>query len=460
MTATTPSNSLSFESYREGQGVGKGGASGILWTDSILWASFAFDTSVGISGAGGGLAYSRDDGVSWTRVPQPRDRHRGPLGPTGFDPVLGYWPTTTNVDNITYDIALSDSFVWIASKGGGLRRHAYAADYTDYNNDTTGWLVVDSLVLETTGDTLLFHPGDPAAGLIHRPFSVIYAEGAVWAGTAAGIIKSTNNGRTWRNFTAQNSGMTGNFVTALGYQETTHTVWAATWRAENLSEYYAVSKTTDGGATWSASLTPAQIAQALGHEDIARAHGFAFNDTVVYVCDDLGLWKSVDGGANWDLADVSDPIHGVRDVQSGARFFEAQTYAALVDSAHRLWVGGVNGLGVSRDNGATWDVVQAHLALTNGERSVDTYAAPTPWSPQRFRPVWFWYTTTGGDVQVTIYDFALSKVVELPTVSRGPGEQYETWDGRKDGSIVANGTYFYKIAKPGGDVWGKLIVLD
>jgi hypothetical protein len=456
----TTIDSLGFESYREAQGVGKGGASGILWTDSIIWASFAFDTSVGISGAGGGLAYSRDQGVTWTRLPQPRDRHRGNYRADGFDLVLGYWPTTTNVDNITYDIAQSDSFVWIASKGGGLRRHAYAADYTDYNNDTTGWLVVDTLVLEPAGDTLLFHPGEEPAGRIHRPFSVIYAEGAVWAGTAAGILKSTNNGRTWQQFTPQNSGITGSFITALGYQEATHTVWAATWSTDNAAEYYAVSKTSDGGATWIASLTPAQIEQALGHSDIARAHSFAFDSTVVYVCDDLGLWKSIDGGATWDLFDVADPAHGVQNLQTGTRFFESQTYAALADSAHRLWVGGVDGLGVSGDNGGKWDVAQSHVDLAAPAHVVDTYAAPTPWSPQRFRPVWLWYSTTGGDVKVTIYDFAMSKVVELPTVNRGPGERYETWDGRKNGTLVANGTYFYKISKPGGDVWGKLIVLD
>ena len=125
-----------------------------------------------------------------------------------------------------------------------------------------------------------------------------------------------------------------------------------------------------------------------------------------------------------------------------------------------MWVGGVNGLAVSLNQAASWRIEQAHLPLVDAERTADTYAAPTPWSPQRFRPVWLWYTTTGGDVKVTIYDFAMSKVVELPTVNRSPGEQYETWDGRKDGTIVANGAYFYKISKPGGDVWGKLIVLD
>jgi hypothetical protein len=60
-------------SYTQAQGMGKGGVSGLLVTDSIIWASFAFDTAVGISGAGDGLVYSRDGGNSWVHLPQPRD---------------------------------------------------------------------------------------------------------------------------------------------------------------------------------------------------------------------------------------------------------------------------------------------------------------------------------------------------------------------------------------------------
>jgi hypothetical protein len=61
---------------------------------------------------------------------------------------------------------------------------------------------------------------------------------------------------------------------------------------------------------------------------------------------------------------------------------------------------------------------------------------------------------------VTIYDFAMSKVVELPTLSRAGGEQDESWDGRRNGDVVANGTYFYKIERPEGELWGKIVVLD
>lgn len=435
-----------FESYGEAQGLGKGGVSGLLVTNSIIWASFAFDTSVGISGAGGGLAYSRNGGITWTHVPQPRDRMYDLDPSNGYDRVLGYWPTTTNVDNITYDIALSDSFVWIVSKGGGLRRHLICLDDSCYNdyNDTTGWQVVSP-------DTFPFHPGER---LNHRTFSVLYADNALYVGTAGGINKSTDNGRTWRNFDAINNGISGNFVTALAYQPGEHAVWAATWRAEGTSEFYAVSRSTDAGTTWTVHLDSVQVTRALGRFETVRAHGFGFDGQTVYVCDDLGLWKSPDGGTTWDL--FSAP----QDSVSLHALYEHEIYAALKDGRGRLWVGGVDGLAVSANDGVTWRLFQTAKPLADPERTTDTYAYPNPWSPQRFGPVKFRYTSTGGAVRISIYDFAMSKVVEFPTASRPAGEQYEVWDGRKDGTIVANGTYFYKIEKPGGDVWGKLIVLD
>lgn len=442
-----------FDSYTQAQGMGKGGVSGLLVTDSIIWASFAFDTAVGISGAGDGLVYSRDRGNNWIHLPQPRDPVTHHWDASGYDTTLHYWPTATNVDNITYDIAMSDSSVWIASKGGGLRRHAFAADYTDYN-DTSGWRVVSPLVLED-GRSLPFHPGDPVDGLIHRDFAVLYADSALYVGTAAGILKSTNEGRTWRNIRASATGISGNFVTALDYQRSQHALWAATWRAENPDEYYAVSKSTDGGTTWHVYLDSAQVAFA-GYSETVRAHGFGFSATgdTVYVCDDLGLWKSPDGGAHWALfTDISD-------LRSGHKFYDPNIYAAYSDSLFRLWTGGVDGLAESPDGGYSWSITEAHGPLHAPPRSVDTYASPNPWSPERHRPVFLWFDSVGGFVSATIYDFSMTKVVDVPGRNFGRGEDHINWDGRKNGNIVANGTYFYKISKPGGVVWGKLIVLD
>ncbi len=438
-----PHSGPSFQTYSADQGLGKGGVSGLIVTDSLIFASFAFDTAVGISGAGGGLAYSRDRGRNWTWFPQPRDRIYD-LDDNGKDLVLGYFPTATNVDNITYDIAMSDSFIWIVSKGGGLRRHAFAESYTDYN-DTSGWKMISP-------DTAVFRP---AQNLNHRTFSCIYAEGAVWVGTAGGINKSSDNGRTWQRFSAGEgpNRISGNFVTAMGYQTATHTVWAATWRAEGPTEFYAVSKSTDGGDTWSICLTEDQIEDAIGRRETPRVHSFAFDGTIVYACDDIGLWKSTDGGVRWDL------FPQLQDAETGRRFYEDEVYGAA--RAHgKLWVGGLDGLASSNDDGQTWTLYQTAFPLNEGERPVDTYAYPCPWSPNRFGPVKLRYMTTGGSVKVTVFDFAMSEVVSLPSITRASGEQYEAWDGKKDGKVVANGTYFYRIEKAGGEVWGKLIVLD
>ena len=429
-----------WESFDEAHGLGKGGTSALVVTDSIIWAAFAFDTTVGISGAGGGLAYSRDGGDNWTWLPQPRDPIVS-VNEQGYSEELGYWPTTTNVDNITYDIALSDSFVWTTSKGGGLRRHAWAADYTDYLD----WEVV-------TPDTNKFHP---SADLNHIAFAVVYAEGTLWVGTADGINKSTDEGRTWTNYTHLSSGISGNFVTAMAWQDSTHALWAATWRAEGLTEHYGVTKTTNGGATWEVVLDDTRAQHVTGMLTTVRAHNFGFDDSIAYVCDDAGLWKSPDSGDSWGL------FPPMKDAQTSKQFYETTIYSTLAFEG-QLWVGSTEGLALSGDMGNTWHLFQAALPLAHPARATDTYAYPNPYSPERFPVVRFRYNnTSAGNVSVSIFDFSMTKVADaVSDVSRPAGEQYEIWDGRKDGEVIANGTYFYRIKKPGGDVWGKVVILD
>lgn len=445
LNATEENQRYRFLNYSDEQGLGKGGISGLYVTDSIVWAAFAFDTSVGISGAGGGLAYTRNDGATWTWLPQPRDGIYGLNRQTGLDTVLGYWPTATNVDNITYSFALSSNYVWIVSKGGGLRKHAFAADYTDFQ-DTTGWRVVSP-------DGTPFNTG---AELSDRSFSITYDGTNLWVGTAAGVYRSSDEGETWQVYNANNSDLSGNFVTALEYQAATNTVWAASWRAQGGDEFYAVSKTSNGGATWEVTLTEDQIEQLIGRRETPRIHAFAFEGASVYACDDIGLWKTNNGGGTWDL------FPQIRDSsRAGHRFEENDIYSVLKTSTpSMLWVGGLDGLAASQSNGANWHILQTAEPLTSGARDAETYAYPNPYSPSRYNAVRIRVSSSGGAATLSVYDFAMSEVVSLPAQTLNPGEDYLTWDGKKDGVEVANGTYFYKVEKSGGDVWGKLIILD
>jgi hypothetical protein len=445
LNASSETERYRFSTYSDEQGLGKGGISGLFVTDSIVWAAFAFDTTVGISGAGGGLAYTRDNGANWTWFPQPRDRLYGLNRQTGEDTVLGYWPTATNVDNITYAFAMTENNVWIASKGGGLRKHHFAVAYTDYN-DTTGWRVVSP-------DGTPFNTG---AELADRTFSLAFDGTYLWVGTANGMYRTDDEGLTWQHFSAAIPGISGNFVTALDFNSATNSLWAATWRATGQNEFYAVSKTSNLGASWQTTLTEDQIEAAIGRRETPRIHGFAFSGNTTWACDDIGLWKSLDAGLSWDL------YSQIRDsVRAGHAIYEDAIYSALRTTAPDLmWVGGLDGLALSYGDRGLWHTLQTAAPLDDAARSVDTYAYPNPYSPNISSVVRFLVNSSGGSATLTVYDFAMSEVVELPSQIVSAGDDYLTWDGKKSGVVVANGTYFYKIEKPGGEVWGKLIVLD
>lgn len=68
-----------------------------------------------------------------------------------------------------------------------------------------------------------------------------------------------------------------------------------------------------------------------------------------------------------------------------------------------------------------------------------------------------------GKITVKIYDFALNLVATLINNQfRQAGIEYdEIWDSRnKDGKIVANGVYFFKVEAEGGQKeWGKVAVI-
>jgi hypothetical protein len=418
-----------WRSWNQSNGIGKGGVSALAVTDSIIWLATAFDTTVGVSGAGGGMSYSVDHGQTWTHFAQPVDPHV-PVNETGYSDSLGYWPTTTNVDNITYDITLSPNYVWITSKGGGLRRHPYETEFTRYN-----WEVI-------TPDGHAFHP---AANLDHIAFTVAYDGGLLWTGSAAGIALSRDEGETWQEFNHNNSGISGNFITAMAWQNAQgrRILWASTWRAEGSSEFYGVSYSDDEGATWHVTL-----------EGI-RGHNFAFDDSIVYVADDQGLWKSDDWGQTWFVFPM------IRDNRTGMLIHERTVYSALAFLG-TLWVGTVDGLASSNDGGIHWTVYHAFEPTRTGG-SPATYAYPNPYSPMRYPVVRFQYDLDHpSPVTLKIYDFSMTLVTTvIDDAQRSAGDRYEEWNGRNDrNDLVANGTYFYVLKTGDRKHWGKLVILD
>ena len=405
--------------------IGKGGVSAMGYMDDqTFWIATAFDTVTSVSDeslpAGSGLSYTRDGGKTWHHVPQPVDSVNE----------QNYAPTTTVIQNLTYDIAFVDSTIWIASFGGGLRR-----------SDDMGktWRVV-------TTDGKFF---SSLNNLNHRVFSLLSVNDTVlWVGSAEGISKTRDNGQTWQRFVFKKDdphSISGNFVVALAWQPESGAVWAATVQAEDTSETRGVSVTYDGGKTW----------QRLLIDEDVFAHNFAFYGNDAYVATDKGLYYYSAQDDQWAV------IKEIQDFQSGNEIFQPEYYSVAVqqwsDWAY-LWVGNSDGLAVRdlKTADAPWQVIRSFVS-TKIRKKPAVYAYPSPFSPSRHLFIRFEYDRDKHlDGPIKIYDFAMDPVAEIPA-----GRLKPKWDGRNSrGATVASGVYFYRAKLDGQVVWGKIVIIN
>jgi hypothetical protein len=283
-------------------------------------------------------------------------------------------------------------------------------------------------------------------------FSVLAGEDTtLWVGTAAGINKSTDGGVSWTRYSHQNQAdaISGNFVVALHEQVSgsQRIMWAATVNAIDQTEYPAVSYSTDGGTSWSVTLTG------------ERAHNFASRDSVVYVATNRGLFRSADGGDSW-LRSGS-----VYDAGNNQRFAREEIYAVAV-KGDTVWIGGPEGAAYTLEGGgqafgASWRVFRAYEPVGT---PATTYAYPLPFSPDD-EVVRLHYSTNGLTAPVTIrvFDFSMQPVKTLLQNAPRTGlqEHDEIWDGKDDrGNRVPNGVYFYRVEVQNQEpLWGKILVI-
>ncbi|MCK5032112.1 MAG: hypothetical protein KAS18_00730 [Calditrichia bacterium] len=420
---------------------GKGGIAAIaIMDDSTIWISSAYDSLIidDELPVGGGLSYTRDFGKTWVHVPQPVD-------PNISRDSLGYAPTTTNVQNLTYDIAILDSTIWITSWAGGLRK-------SDDMGQTWQVVTVDGQPFDVSAASNLNWKN-------HVAFSVLAENENLWVGTAAGIWKSSDGGNLWEQFNHNNSlyPISGNFIVAISHQnyikssgDTVNAIWAATIEATETSEVRAVSKTVNGGETWEILL------------ENTFPHNFAFDDSVVYVTADEGLFISNDAGKNWYT------LPPVRDEETGEEILTNVYYSATVSkrlTEKTLWVGSADGLASTKDNGNTWKIHRSFQS-TRLKSTPDAYAYPSPFSPSRHDFIRFQYDITqAGEVKIDIYDFAMDKVIGFTEYESAPSgsksDRSAKWNGRNNRSdIAASGVYFFRVKVEGKVTWGKIVIIN
>ncbi len=435
---------------------GSDNISAIGYYNGTFWAATATTAEAPGGGTvpkGTGLKYTTDNGLNWNSVPQPLDNENDSVEVYGIN-IIPALPVTVPEQNITYDIAFTPGTVWITSFAGGTRKST--------NMGQTWQRVVlppDNLNSIHPGDTLDFCL-TPVAGnfcgegnLNHRAFSLVAADDStIYVGTANGINKTTNANDpnpSWIKFNHQNQNepISGNFITALGFNFNSNSIWASTWKAEDPLEFYGVSSSTDGGNTWKTFL-PGE-----------RPHNFGFKANEVLIPTDNGTFRSSDQGNIWILP------NNIVDSESGVALTTSVYYSAGSEG-NDIWLGSDDGLARLKESSfwqGDWKVYFASQPL---ESDRETYCYPNPFSPRQ-EQLKIKYSTGGTEKSVTvrIYDFGINyvrTVIQNVPRNRTIEGAPEFWDGRDDnGNLLPNGVYFYRVDIDDEEpLFGKIIYMQ
>lgn len=196
----------------------------------------------------------------------------------------------------------------------------------------------------------------------------------VYVGTASGgIFKSVNEGVSWTPIFDRAGGMMS--IGALAVAPSNHQlVWAGTGEANNRQSSSwgdGVYRSVDGGANW----------QRAGLEETRHIGRIAIqpdDSNVVYVAaaghlwgsnPERGVFKTADGGNTWKKVLYRDENTGAIDLAMDPKDPKV-VFAALYQRQRKGWGfnGGGPGSGIFRttDGGATW--TELHKGLPNGDK--------------------------------------------------------------------------------------------
>ena len=182
-------------------------------------------------------------------------------------------------------------------------------------------------------------------------------------------------------------------------------------------------KSTDGGETWNSYLDGIQV------------RDFAFLDSTLWAASHEGLKRSRDGGENWGTFEIVDSTSGELIIPS----YFTSVFVVPNTSDTAIFVGSVDGLAKSKDDGVTWEVTKfAHSfkkAIWAGS-AAGIYKFIYNYRDV-FDTVLNYYSYVDGItgdwvVSLGIQEYGEKKTIwagTQPTYSGGPGVSFSTEDG-------------------------------
>ena len=481
---------INYGNFSSNDNMVEGSNPALTIKNSVIAVSGAesVETSLGPKPKGLGVSYSTNGGESWEFISQPTDDMDQWGCPWSEDNILysnedecdnicvdclgeskdcvmyNYisWgeqdfirnlSVTTDIQNVSYDLAILGNYIYAASWAGSLRRF-------DYTDDDPIWEVVplpmDNQTILNCGDIdLSFYQINPVGNYInsqtvedcgydfdnHKVFSVHSIEDTLWVGTASGINKgilNDDNCIDWERMTSENYGFYDDWIIGFEHEvleDESIRLWAITWDRRYDGSYLVYggppSYTDDGGESW-------HIVENLADRQVIT-YNISPHSNGVYVSSNEGLFIS-ENTILWEKI-IQDEEYTI--------LTEAVMDAELIESFNNLWIGS-NPLEIRDLNSGG-----SNAASSEGNVNLKFYAYPNPIIGNEVSR--FVYD---GDEQningtITIYDFSMDKVIQIKSTGSS------IWDGRNEyGTRVANGVYFchYKHSNNSSYVFNIMVI--
>lgn len=191
--------------------------------------------------------------------------------------------------------------------------------------------------------------------------------------TGGGLWKTTDGGTSWRPVTDGqiNSASVGAVAVCEADPDVVYIGTGETQLRGNIQQGDGVYKTTDAGSTW-------EYLGLLESQNISRIRVHPDNCDVAWVAafgqhsadnPERGVYKTTDGGENWDLTLFKTERAGAADLVVDPNDPDV-LYATIWEAWRKSWgmsSGGMDsGLWKSTDGGDTWSDITANIGLTPG----------------------------------------------------------------------------------------------
>ena len=412
-------------------------------TDSgDTWSAYGFDDGLPGSAADVGTVRIAGNGDVYLGCFYPRQ--------SGLDPLQGAGLARTTDGGNSWEY-------WTTSDGLG-NNAVWDTESDGAGNIWAGCWTGGVAISEDDGNT--WRTSVPSGELYgDNVFALARTDDFLFAGTGAGLAISEDEGDSWTLSAPLGSRVVGFVeVQEIGGEPW---VWVGTVTDQEYGGWYGLWLVRRSGEFWTWTKVAAETNPGINSNSIYW----------IEIGADDHLWVATAYNGPGQIGGLSHRYpNGTWETITGRGLYSNNIYSVSTVDNQTIWVGTPLGLHVSRDGGASFEIIDFQPRSGFIDEPI-AYAFPNPFSPMGHGVCTIRFSVSGDPlthdavVDIDIYDLEgrhVRNLVSGELYQGGYEYQKDVWDGNDaSGRQVANGVYYYVIKANGERAFtGKIAVVE